>query len=150
MWLNEFGGWITYKLIQAYHQYGVGSLPLCKLKQWCTWLAAASDKVYQMLAHDRWLSPGPPASFTKTGRHDIAEKMLKVAIKHQISNIILLTALVPPYNPPGIIHKISNINIELFCRCVFLSSFNFQFYLLCKLRQHQKRKCLLESQSDFN
>jgi hypothetical protein len=52
-----------------------------------------SDKVYQMLAHDRWLSPGPPASSTKTGRHDIAEKLLKVAIKHQISNIILLTTV---------------------------------------------------------
>ena len=123
---------------------------LCKLKQWCTWLAAASDKVYQMLAHDRWLSPGTPASSTKTGRHDIAEILLKVALKHQKSKIILLTALVPPYNPPSIIHKISNINIELFCRCVFRSSFNFRFYLLCKLRQHQKRKCLLESQSDFN
>ena len=27
MCLNEFGSWITYKLMQAYHQYGVGSLP---------------------------------------------------------------------------------------------------------------------------
>ena len=26
-WLNELGSWITYKLIQAYNQYGVGSLP---------------------------------------------------------------------------------------------------------------------------
>ena len=24
-WLNELGSWITYQLIQAYHQYGVGS-----------------------------------------------------------------------------------------------------------------------------
>jgi hypothetical protein len=24
-WLNELGSWITLKLIQAYHQYGVGS-----------------------------------------------------------------------------------------------------------------------------
>jgi hypothetical protein len=36
-----------------------------------TRLAAASDKVYQLLAHGRWFSPGTPASSTnKTGRHD--------------------------------------------------------------------------------
>jgi hypothetical protein len=29
------------------------------------------DKVYQLLAHDRWFSPGTPASSTtKTGRHE--------------------------------------------------------------------------------
>jgi hypothetical protein len=41
--------------------------------------AAASDKVlYQLLAHRRWFSPGTPASSTtKTGRHDIAEILLK-------------------------------------------------------------------------
>jgi len=44
----------------------------------------ASDKAYQLLAPDRWFSPGTPASSTtKTGRHDIAELLLKVAIKHQ-------------------------------------------------------------------
>ena len=38
----------------------------------CTRLAAASDKVYQLLAQGRWFSPGTPASSTtKTGRHDI-------------------------------------------------------------------------------
>jgi len=26
-WLNELGSWITQQLIQAYHQYGVGSRP---------------------------------------------------------------------------------------------------------------------------
>jgi hypothetical protein len=46
----------------------------------------ASDKVYQLLAHGRWFSPGTPASSTtKTGRHDIAEIVLKVALKHQKS-----------------------------------------------------------------
>jgi hypothetical protein len=53
-------------------------------------LAAACDKVYQLLAHGRWFSPGIPASFTtKTGRHDIAKKiLLKVALntKIQIQN----------------------------------------------------------------
>jgi len=73
-------------IIQAYHQYGVSSHPLCKLQKGCTRLAAASDRVYQLLAHGRWFSPGTPASSTtKTGRHDIAEILLKVALKHQKS-----------------------------------------------------------------
>jgi hypothetical protein len=43
-------------------------------------------KVYQLLAHGQWFSPGTPASSTtKTGRHDIAEILLKVALKHQKS-----------------------------------------------------------------
>jgi hypothetical protein len=47
-------------------------------------LFSASDKVYQLLAHGRWVSPGNPASSTtKTGRHDRAEILLKVALKHQ-------------------------------------------------------------------
>jgi len=46
-----------------------------------TRLAAASDKVYQLLAHGRWFSPDTPASSTtKGGRHDIAEILLKVAL----------------------------------------------------------------------
>jgi hypothetical protein len=50
-------------------------------KQGCTRLAAASDKVYQLLAHGRWFSPGTSASSTtKTGRHDIAEILLKVTL----------------------------------------------------------------------
>ena len=47
---------------------------LCKLQIGCTRFAAASDKVYQLLAHGRWFSPGTPASSTtKAGRHDIAK-----------------------------------------------------------------------------
>ena len=43
-----------------------------------TRLAAASDKVYQLIAHGWWFSPDTPASSTtKTGRHDIAEILLK-------------------------------------------------------------------------
>jgi hypothetical protein len=39
-----------------------------------------------LLAHGRWFSPGTPASSTtKTGRHDIAEILLKVALKHNKS-----------------------------------------------------------------
>jgi hypothetical protein len=37
-----------------------------------------------LLAQGRWFSPGTPASSTtKTGRHDIAEILLKMALKHQ-------------------------------------------------------------------
>jgi hypothetical protein len=59
---------------------------LCKLQKGCTRLAAASDKVHQLFAHGRWFSPG--TSTTKTGRHDIAEKLLKVALstKNQIKS----------------------------------------------------------------
>jgi hypothetical protein len=39
-----------------------------------------------LLAHGWWFSPGTLASSTtKTGRHDIAEILLKVALKHQKS-----------------------------------------------------------------
>ena len=57
---------------------------LCKLQKGCTRRTAASDKAYQLLAQGRWFSPGTPASSTtKTGRHDIAEILLKVAWKSQ-------------------------------------------------------------------
>jgi hypothetical protein len=60
-------------------------------KKGCTRLAAASDKVYQLLAQGRWFSPSTPASpTTKTGRHDIAEMLLKVALKHQKINQSIL------------------------------------------------------------
>jgi hypothetical protein len=39
-----------------------------------------------LLAHGWWFSQGTPVSSnTKTGRHDIAEILLKVALKHQKS-----------------------------------------------------------------
>jgi hypothetical protein len=58
-------------------------------KKGCTRLAAASDKVYQLLVHGQWFSPGTPASSTtKIGHHDIAEILLKVALstKNQIKS----------------------------------------------------------------
>jgi hypothetical protein len=60
-------------------------------KKGCTRLAAARDKVYQLLSHGRWFSPGTPASSTtKTGRHDIAGIVLKVALntKNQIKSMM--------------------------------------------------------------
>jgi hypothetical protein len=58
-------------------------------KKGCTRLVATSHKVYQLLAHGRWFSPGTPASSTtKTGRHDIAEILLKVALNTKNQSII--------------------------------------------------------------
>ena len=48
-----------------------------------------SDKVYQLLAHSQWFSPGTPSSSTtKTGCDDIAEILLKVVLntKNQIKS----------------------------------------------------------------
>jgi hypothetical protein len=56
------------------------ALGFVNYKRRCTRLVAASDKIYQLLARGRWLSPGTPgSSTTKTGRHDIAEILLKVS-----------------------------------------------------------------------
>ena len=52
-------------------------------------LTAASDKVYQLLAHGRWFSPGTPtSSTTKTGRHDLVEILLKVALNTKNQSIM--------------------------------------------------------------
>ena len=60
---------------------------LCKLqKRVHSRLAAASDKVYQLLAHGRWFSPGTPASSTtKTGRHWYSWNIAESGVKHQKS-----------------------------------------------------------------
>jgi hypothetical protein len=64
-------------------------------KKGCTRLAAASDKVYQLLAHVRWFSPGTPASSTtKTVRHGIAEILLKVMLSTiKINQLIKINVL---------------------------------------------------------
>ena len=69
----------------------MGSLPDCKLQKGCTRLVATSDKVYYLIAHGRWFSPGTPASSTtKTGRHDIAEVLLKVALSIENQSKIII------------------------------------------------------------
>ena len=61
---------------------------LCKLSKGCTRITAASDKVYQLLRHGRWFTPGTPASSTtKVGRHDIAAILLKVALNTKNQSI---------------------------------------------------------------
>jgi hypothetical protein len=70
---------------------------LCKLQKGCTRLEVTSDKVHQLLARGRRFSPGAPASSTtKTGRHDIAEILLKVALntKNQIKSIFRFVDIV--------------------------------------------------------
>ena len=61
---------------------------LCILQKGCTRLAAASDEAYQLLAHGRLFSPGTPvSSTTKTGRHDIAEILLKMTLNTKNQSI---------------------------------------------------------------
>ena len=62
---------------------------LCKLQKVCTRLTATSDKAYKLLTHGRWFSP--PSSTTKTGRHDIAEILLKVGLNTKNQSINLRT-----------------------------------------------------------
>jgi hypothetical protein len=42
----------------------------------------SQPQAYQLLVHGRWFS----SFITKTGRHDIAEILLKAALKHQQIN----------------------------------------------------------------
>jgi hypothetical protein len=49
---------------------------LYKLQKGCTQLAAASDKVYQLLAHSRWFSAASSTTII----------LLKVALIHQKTN----------------------------------------------------------------
>ena len=78
---------------------------LCRLQKRCTRLAAASDKVYELLAHGRWFSPCTPASsISNTGRHDIAVILLKVAIKTIKSNQIYHT--VDPTRDLGVVKHV--------------------------------------------
>jgi hypothetical protein len=53
-------------------------------------LSTFSEKAYQLLAYGRWFSPGTPASSTtKTGRHDIAEILLKVALARNHAVLVI-------------------------------------------------------------
>jgi hypothetical protein len=86
-WLNELGSWITYTTHTSLSP--IWPPGFVNYKKGCTRLAAANDKVYQLLAHGQWFSLGTPASSTtKTGRHNIIEILLKVALKLQKSNQI--------------------------------------------------------------
>ena len=89
--LNELGSYLTTTSLSSIR---CGFAPgFVNYKKGCTRLVAASDKVYQLLAHGWWFSQGTPASSTtKTGCHDIAEILLKVALNkiNQIKSINLI------------------------------------------------------------
>jgi hypothetical protein len=58
VWLNELGSWIIYTTHTSLSPIRRGFAPgFVNYKKRCTRLAAASDKVYQLLAHGRWFSP---------------------------------------------------------------------------------------------
>ena len=101
-------------------------------KKGCTRLATASDKDYQLLAQGRWFFPGTPASSTtKTGRHDIAEILLQVALNTKIQihiQILLGTSLKSERYALYII--ITPIPFHWICFC---------FYILVTRREHQIR-----------
>ena len=103
-WLNELGSWIYLTTHTSLSPIGRGFVPgFVDHKKGCTRLAAASDKVYQLLVHGRWFSPGTTASSTtKTGCHDIAEILLKVALntKNQINNAYYRVQIKIQHNIP--------------------------------------------------
>jgi hypothetical protein len=102
-------------------------------KKGCTRLAAASVKVYQLLAHGQWFSLSNPASSTtKTGCHDIAEILLKVALKHQKSKFYLFNSHVE--NP--FIHLIYSLRGEVKAH---KTSLTCHFFLKCL---YQARSCI--------
>ena len=115
---------------------------LCRLQERCTRLAAASDKAHQLLAHGRWFSPGCPASSTtKTGRHNIAEILLKVALstKNQSINnsnttyftIYIWTEMCFQYPTTTFFHNCAiNHQTPTFCR---LRPVNFQSHILSEI-----------------
>jgi hypothetical protein len=87
-WLNELGSYLTTHT--SLSQIRRGFAPsFVNYKKGCTRITVSSDEAYQLLAHGRWFSPSTPASSTtKTGRHDIAKILLKVALStiHQSIN----------------------------------------------------------------
>jgi hypothetical protein len=88
----------------------------------------ASDTVYQLPAHGRWFSPGTSASSTtKTGGHDIAEILLKVALStiNQI-NFNKIFVYLKSY---------AKHTAQLFCCCLFLWETLFLSYLSVRSSQ---------------
>jgi hypothetical protein len=89
-----------------------------------------------LLAHGQWFSPA--SSTTKTGRHDIAEILLKVALKHQKSNQNQNLHLVGPMLPVSLDcpfwiapSVFSNVYLEVFETCLTLCFiFLLQFTIL--------------------
>jgi hypothetical protein len=64
-------------------------------KKGCTRLTATSDKVYQLLVHDRWFSSVTPASSTtKTGNVKRHKKPIELVVREQVTAISWLEQVV--------------------------------------------------------
>jgi hypothetical protein len=111
--------------VQAYHQYSVGSRPALQITK-----KGALDSQPQVIKFTSCLPMvggslrvHPASSTTKTCRHDIAEILLKVALKHQISNqsirILFLKAKDLHHNSK--LHFICITNFISFCFVIPLS-----------------------------
>jgi hypothetical protein len=106
-------------------------ISLGTIEKRCTRLSAASDKVYQLFSHGRWFSPDTPASSTtKTGRHDIAEILLKVTFnKYQNKRLIQFHF----FQDQHIAYILINYKINIIC-LLFLKNvtlFTRRFDLVC-------------------
>jgi hypothetical protein len=104
-------------------------------KKGCTRLTAASDKVYQLLAHGRWFSPGTLASSTtKNWSSWYSWNIAESGVEHQISNQIICSTF-PLSTCCGriklhsayhfIIYSLSSIMLSFITFCV-----NYIFYQL--------------------
>ena len=106
-------------------QYTVGSHPALYITiLYITRLAAASDKVYQLLAHGWWFSSGTPtSSTTTTGHHHIAERLLKVVLStiNQIKSLKFI----------GKVLSLSDfIELSPFVNMIFINSLHGKIYQL--------------------
>jgi 3-deoxy-D-arabino-heptulosonate 7-phosphate (DAHP) synthase class II len=61
-------------------------------KKGCTRLTAASDKVYQLLAHGPWFSPGTPASST-TKIQITKKRLMSITVIYQGMSLTVLYTL---------------------------------------------------------
>ena len=93
----------------------------------------------QLLAHGRWFSPSTPASpTTKAGRHDIAEILLKVALKHQKSKFNQVNKYFDTYELMNFIE--CKINLYTLCNVLFLMLQHSLLWYECWNLQQQKSK----------
>jgi hypothetical protein len=107
---------------------------LCKLLKGCTQLTAASDKVYQLLTHGQWFSRGTlSSSTTKTGRHDIAEILLKVVLSTIIGDRLQLPNSLSHRGPLLDCHVTVIIDLQFHVRlCHVTKIIGLQFHVrLC-------------------
>ena len=107
---------------------------LWKLQKGCTRLAAARYKVYQLLAHGRWFSPGtPPSSTTKSCRHYIAEILLKVALNTKNLNQIICVMVL-------LSNILVNWTIKLMIYCWLMYHVKYFIYIYEQVSKTKSRR----------